>query len=69
MKVKARLEFKLVRDVKDNNRRTKEIMALLLNGAEHLVAKDMEKTISVTSLTARCGLGDARLLWTVAKLG
>lgn len=48
MKDKARPELKLVRDVKDNRiivkyisskRRTKEIVALLLNEAGHLVAQ------------------------------
>lgn len=38
-------------------------MALLFNGAEHLIAQDM----TVPSLPARCGLGDSRSLWT-AKL-
>ena len=78
IKAKARPELKLVRDVKGNNnicgyinskRRTKEIAALLLNGAEHLVAQDTQKTMSLSSLLARCGLGDPRSLWVVAKLG
>lgn len=67
-----------MRDVKDNKsicryisnkRRTEEIVALLLNGAEHLVAQDTEKTMSVPSLLARCGLGDPRSLWVAAKPG
>lgn len=78
MKAKARPELKLVRDVKgsksicgyiSSKRRTKEIAALLLNGAEHLVAQDTEKTTSASALLARCGLGDPRSLWVVAKLG
>lgn len=77
MKAKARPQLKSMRDVKDNKsmcsyttskRRTKKIMVLLLNGAEHLVAQDIEKTISVSLLPARCGLGTPRSLWVVAKL-
>lgn len=64
MKAKARPELKLVRDVKDNKsicryisskRKTKEIVMLLLNGAEHLVATGHGKDYVSAVATGQMG--------------